>query len=118
VAAGLCAVAAALFDVRENLNVLHFLSLSSPTDADALAIRFAALWKWGLFSATLVPLSALYFGRGHWGLTVIGGVFLLTAGLGFAGLACPRLLAATFLTLGAGLLPTLVLCLFWPELLA
>jgi hypothetical protein len=110
--AGICAVAAALFDVRENLNILHFLSLSAPDDAAALAIRYAALAKWGLTAATVALLSALFFGRGHWLLTIVGVLFLATAAIGFAGLGCNQILERIFPPLALALLATAGVCLF------
>jgi hypothetical protein len=114
-AAGACAVAAAIFDVRENLNILHFLSLSVPTDADARAIRCVALMKWGLIAATMALLSSLFFGRGHWLLTAIGVLFVATAVIGFSGLVCQRALDQIFLPMGPVLVATAFVCFRYPD---
>ena len=116
--AGLCAVAAALFDVRENLNILRFLSLANPDDAAALAIRHASLTKWGLLAAAMVPLSALFFGRDHALLTAVGVLLLATAAIGFAGLGCNRILEQILPPLGLALLLTGGVCWFCPGWLA
>jgi hypothetical protein len=78
VAAMVCAVGAAAFDVLENAAILRLLDvkLNATTSAMINAIRSASAAKWSLASVTLLFLSALLLRNTGW-LSRTGGSLLI-----------------------------------------
>lgn len=76
-----CTIAAASFDVRENLAILRILplELSQTTPTVIEAIRASSIVKWSLASLSLVLLSIFFFASRRWYLRGLG-VFNLAAG--------------------------------------
>ncbi len=88
-AAVICAVGAAAFDVRENLAILRILDvpLEGTTAAMMNAIRTASAAKWLLSAVTLALLSAHFLRDSRWVRRIVGALLLLGAMLQAYGLA-------------------------------
>lgn len=102
-AAGLCATAAAAFDVVENLAILRVLKHTAEPLYDGLArqIYSAAIWKWGLLFVAMFLLSFVFIGRRDWASA--RGVLYMLPGLGFflaAVLGLYAVLTHNMLTVG------------------
>jgi hypothetical protein len=88
IAAAVCGVAAAVFDVIENLAILRVLNvkLSQTSQAMVDAIRRPSLIKWTLAFAALTLLSSFFLAQRRRVMRAIGAVNVLAAMLGFYGL--------------------------------
>lgn len=112
VLAGLCGVAATVFDVVENLKILNVLALpiDGTTDSMALGIRRAALYKWGLSFAAIAILSTAFFSRGGWFNILLALLFVLASAVGFVGLHYHSAISIAVLSLAIG--ASLIGCVF------
>jgi len=90
--AGLCATLAAVLDVRENLAILQVLSAPAVQDNDAMVqtVRNAAIAKWFMVWAAVIPSALVFLGRRydrtHHGamdriIFPLPGLFFLVAGI-------------------------------------
>jgi hypothetical protein len=109
--AGICGLATAAFDVRENFAILRILDLRlEQTTAPMMnAIRSASAAKWALSALTLA-LVATYFLRDHrWVRRGIGTLMLAGAALQVYGLVDNVWLIRQGLFLGAALIALVAL---------
>ena len=88
IAAGLCGVAAGVFDMMENLAILNILDvkLSQTTQAMVSAIHRPSLAKWTLAFAAIGLLSSYFLAQPRWTMRMVGALFVATAAVGFYGL--------------------------------
>ena len=104
-AALVCAVATAAFDVRENLSILRILDvpLRSTSAAMINAIRGASAAKWALVAVTEALLAALFLSFSGWPMRAIGALIAASAAGVAYGFDDPRFLVwqsyPTFLAL-------------------
>jgi hypothetical protein len=105
IAAGICALGAATFDVLENLATLRILDvrLSATTSAMMNAIRSAAFAKWSLLAVTLALLSTYFLRQTSWTRRPLGALLLIGAALQAYGLANNVWLERQGYVLGAAL---------------
>ncbi len=77
------ALAAAAFDVAENLAILRLLPLplSETTPAAIQAIRMPSMAKWSLVACALVLLAALFLRARRWYLRALGVLEFVAGGL-------------------------------------
>lgn len=82
-AAAICAIGTAVFDVLENITILRVLDvpLHLTTASMINSIRSASAAKWALAAITLSLLSILFLGSNGWLARVIGGLFILSAAM-------------------------------------
>ncbi len=116
VAAGLCATAAAAFDILENLRLFTVLDATLDTTTQSMVdgVRHASLSKWSFFFVTVGLLASTFLWRHDW-IVLIGYLYLCAFIVGFAGLLVyhPAIQWA-FVPLGMGLLLLAFLFTFWP----
>jgi hypothetical protein len=86
--AAICGVAAAVFDVIENVGILRVVDapLARTTQAMVDAIRIPSLIKWTLVWIATAIFGALFLRAAGWLRRSIGAVNLVAAALGFIGL--------------------------------
>ncbi len=123
VAAGGCALAAAVADVIENLRILRVLDLplTSMSDSMVYGIRQVSLLRWGLIFATMLLLAPTFAFRTG-GISVlgliIGASFAVSAAIGFLSLQrCNPLIELALTACTPGFLLLIVCSLRWPHLL-
>lgn len=106
IAAAVCGLAAAGFDVRENLAILRILDLrlDQTTAAMMNAIRSASAAKWSLSAVTLILLSTYFFLDRRWSRRVIGALLVAGAGFQVYGLVDNAWLPRQGILLGAAML--------------
>lgn len=111
IAAVICAVGAAAFDVREDLAILRILDvpLERTTAPMMNAIRTASAAKWLLSAVTLALLSTHFLRDSRLARRTIGALFLLGAILQAYGLANNVWLVRQGLVLGLALIGLVVL---------
>jgi hypothetical protein len=99
-------VAAAIFDVRENLAILRLLplELGQTTRASIDAIRAASSVKWSLIALPPVMLALFFFTSRRWYLRVLGGLDLAAGALTLVGVFHNEWLPWAGALLSAGLL--------------
>jgi hypothetical protein len=110
-AAAICAVAAAAFDVRENLAILRILDvpLERTTAPMMNAIRTASAAKWLLSAVTLALLSTHFLRDPRWARRIIGALLLAGALLQAYGLANNVWLVRQGFVLGAAMVGLVIL---------
>ena len=88
ISAAVLGVAAAVFDVIENLGILRIVDvdLSHTTQSMIDLVRYPSLIKWTLTSLALGLLGSLALRTHRTGLRVVGALDVLAALLGFCGL--------------------------------
>ncbi len=88
IAATVCGIAAAGFDVAENLAILHICAtpLSQTTQAMVDTIRELSLAKWTLAFAALAALTSYFLASRRWTMRSIGAINTATVVIGFYGL--------------------------------
>jgi hypothetical protein len=88
IAAVVCGIAAAGFDVMENLAILRLLDvdLRHTTQAMVDAIRLPGIAKWSLTFVALALLSSGFLSRRGWMIRLVGAAEGITAAMGFFGL--------------------------------
>jgi len=106
IAAGICALGAATFDVLEDLATLRILDvkLSATTSPMMNAIRSAAFAKWSLLAITLALLSTYFLRETSWARRPLGALLLLSAAFEAYGLANNVWLERQGYVLGAALI--------------
>jgi hypothetical protein len=106
IAAGICALGAAAFDVLEDLATLRILDvkLAATTSPMMNAIRSAAFAKWSLLAVTLALLSTYFLRQATWTKRPLGALLLLGAALQAYGLADNVWLERQVYVLGAALI--------------
>jgi hypothetical protein len=111
VAAAICAVAAAAFDVRQNLAILRILDvpLERTTAPMMNAIRTASAAKWLLSAVTLALLSTHLLRDPRWARRMIGALLLAGALLQAYGLANNVWLVRQGFVVGAAMIGLVVL---------
>jgi len=111
VAAGICGLAAAGFDVRENLAILRILDvrLGETTPPMMNAIRSASAAKWVLSAVALALLSSYFLRDKRWLRRIIGALLMAGALLQVYGLVDNVWLARQGLFLGAAMVGLVVL---------
>jgi hypothetical protein len=102
-AAGGCAIATALFDLRENRFILQILEQPAATPEALASLHAATLWKWGLLFAALALFARPLVAQPLVG-NLAGHVFLTAAAVGGLGLFRNRLIEAAFFVAAAGFL--------------
>lgn len=110
-AAGICGLATAAFDVRENVAILRILDvpLEQTTAPMMNAIRSASAAKWVLSALTLALLATYFLRDQRWARRTIGALMMAGAALQIYGLANNVWLIWQGLFLGAALLALVVL---------
>jgi hypothetical protein len=105
IAAAVCGVAAAAFDVTENLAILRIcaIPLSQTTQAMVDFIRLVSLAKWALAFAAIALLTSYFFGSRRWTGRAVGAVNVVTVVIGFYGLYDHRFLAYAGIPMVVGL---------------
>jgi len=88
VAAAVAGVAAAVFDVVENLAILRMveLPLHQTTQAMVDAIRYPSLTKWTLAFLATAGFAALFWNRRGWAMRLIAALNFAAAAIGFYGI--------------------------------
>lgn len=111
IAAAICAVAAAAFDVRENFAILRILDVPLERTTAPLmnAIRTASAAKWLLSAVTLALLSAHFLRDPRWLRRIIGALLLLGAILQAYGLVNNPWLVRQAVVLGVALIGLVIL---------
>ncbi len=106
IAAGICALGTATFDVMENLATLRILDvpLAATTSLMMNAIRSASFAKWSLSAVTLALVSTWFLRQTSWTRRPVGGLLLIGAALEVYGLANNVWLERQGLVLAAALL--------------
>jgi hypothetical protein len=109
--AAICGLAAAAFDVRENLAILRILDVSlANTTSDMMnAIRKASAAKWSLSALALVLLSTYFLRDARWSRRAIGILVLAGGALQAYGLANNAWLAWQGIALGLAMMALVVL---------
>ncbi len=104
-AAGICGLAAAGFDVRENFAILRILDVRvEDTTAPMMnAIRSASAAKWALSAVALALLSSYFWHDQRWSRRIIGGLMIVGAALQVYGLVDNVWLTRQGLFLGAAM---------------
>lgn len=104
-AAGACGIAAAVFDVRENVAILRIVDVPLARTSQAMvdAIRTAGLTKWTLAFAAAALFGALFLTARNKIWRAIGALDWIAAGLGFYGLFQNRFLLWGSVAIGAEL---------------
>ncbi len=87
VSAAVCGVAAAVFDVLENLAILRILDarLNLTTQAMIDSIRRPSLIKWTLVFVAIALLSSFFLASRKWTMRTVGGLYAVAAALGLYG---------------------------------
>jgi hypothetical protein len=80
----MCGIGAALFDVRENMSMVHLLT-APPTQETVSTIHLAATVKWTLSFITAAILAMNFYASDGW-LLLIGWLLRVTAVLGVISL--------------------------------
>ena len=113
IAAGVMGVAAAIFNVIENLGILRIVDvdLSHTTQAMIDAVRYPSLIKWTLASLALGLFGMLALRSAPTGLKLVGACYAIAALLGLFSLLDLRILAWTGVPTLAGLLGLAILYL-------
>jgi hypothetical protein len=111
IAAAICAVAAAVFDVREDFAILRILDLPlEKTTAPMMnAVRIASAAKWLLSAVTLALLSTHFLRDPRWARRTIGALLLVGGIFQAYGLANNVWLVRQGLVLGLALIGLVVL---------
>jgi hypothetical protein len=108
-------LAAAAFDVRENLKILELLASQSVTQEQVNGVRDAALTKWTLsfFSIAVLAIAFMDLGNklGFW----ISTTFIITATVGLFGLWNHNLLALIPIPLVVALVILSITAFGWPN---
>lgn len=113
-AAVVCATAAAVFDVVENINIAALLDAAEIKAYMVRNVAAAGFGKWLLVSLSTLILS-LVFLRGDW-LALLGALYLLITVLGVYGLLRdPRWVEWSFLLNFVGLLIVAIVFSTWPQ---
>ena len=110
-AAGICGLAAAGFDVRENFAILRILDvrLEETTAPMMNAIRSASAAKWALSAVALALLSSYFWCDKRWPRRIIGALLIAGAVLQVYGLVDNVWLAREGLFLGVAMIGLVVL---------
>jgi hypothetical protein len=105
IAAMLCGLAAAFFDVIENLAILRVVDipLRQTTQAMIDAIRYPSLVKWTLAFVASALFGALFWKSRRWSFRVIAALNFAAAAAGFYGLHDNSFLVWAGIALLAGL---------------
>lgn len=99
-------VAAGLFDLRENYQVLEILKRASDAvTSEVWTLRGATLSKWTLIFVTMSVLAVAFFGLSRLA-SWVGFLYALAAAIGLIGIGWPQILGAVQLVV---LIPLLVL---------
>ena len=87
IAVGVCATAAAIFDVMENIHISNVLPLTLTEKDDSLirSIRNVSLYKWAFLFITNLLIAPIFLWRDDW-IVWSGYLFILGAFIGFIGL--------------------------------
>jgi hypothetical protein len=109
--AGICGLAAAAFDVRENFAILRILDvrLEDTTASMMNSIRSASAAKWVLSAMALALLSGYFWHDRRWSRRVIGALLIAGAALEVYGLVDNVWLAHQGVFLGAAMVGLVVL---------
>jgi len=101
----LCGLAAAGFDVLENIAILRILDLplSQTTQSMIDSIRHAGLAKWTLAFAALALLSPFFLKSRRWTMRIVGVLIALAAAVGFYGLYDNAFLVWAGIPMAAGI---------------
>lgn len=115
-ASGICAVAAAAFNLASNISVLRILDvhLYETTAAMVNAIRSAAFAAWVLVALTLLLLSYYFLPSPKWLPRIIGGLLVITAAMQLVGLRDGEFLVLASAPAGLALLLIAGMTL-WPR---
>ncbi len=103
------AIAAPLFDIAENIQILRICAapLSLTTQSMIDTMRYESLAKWAAAFLAIGVLTKIYFAERGWLPRVLGGLYLLIAVTGLAGLIVhPVLINYAMMPLPIGLLAT------------
>lgn len=111
--AAICGVAAAVFDVQENMGIVKLLTATTPDQDTISKVHFAATVKWTLSFFTAAILALNFYASDGW-LLVVGYALRLTALLGLIALWYVWLLPWTPLLLLPALLVLIIRGLFQP----
>jgi hypothetical protein len=112
--ATVCAVTAALFDVRENMAILKLLAETPPDQLTVNAVRFAATIKWILIFVTSAILALTFLGSDRW-VSLIGVLLTLTALLGLVAIFNLKFLSYALFPVPGTLILLAVLALVQPR---
>ena len=113
--AAICGISAALFDVRENIEIVNLLSGSTTNPQEIVStIHLAATVKWVLSFITIAILALNFYASEGW-LLVVGFAFRLTAVVGLIGLWYLPILMLAVGPLVPALLVLFILGLFRPQ---
>ena len=104
IAAAVCGLAAAMFDIVENVAILRLCAtpLRETSQAMVDAIHRPSLAKWALAFAALALLSSYFFSSPRWTFRAVGAVSAVTVVLGFLGLYDHSLLPYAAVPMFAG----------------
>jgi len=110
-AAGICGLAAAAFDVRENFAILRILDvrLEETTAPMMNAIRSASAAKWVLSAVALALIASYFLRDNRWPRRIIGAFLIAGALLQIYGLVDNVWLVRQGLFLGAAMIGLVIL---------
>ena len=112
--AAVCGVAAAVFDVRENMGMMSLVNATTPDQLTVNGVHIASTIKWALSFVTSAILATTFFGSDRL-VSLIGVALTLTAVLGLVGIFNMKYLPYALYPLPLGLVLLVVLALVQPR---